>query len=295
MKQPSPLPRPAASARRLILLLAFVLAGGAAGCASSSDIKKVDETNRVQDERLKALEQDIATTLNQQRDTLQSLQTEVRALNGRVQLVNERTERMASETSALNKNQERGRAGQLKVQRMVEQEASQMKRFRLDAENDLDKMRVQLGQLEQLLRSPIASLPDETKADKHFRQAYFLLINGELDLATKSFTEFREAYPKDKRVVESFYRQGQALFLLRKYDHASIPFFEVVEKSPKHKLAVPSRWMLARALEETGELKLAREFYGQLITGKTRYAADATRRMAFLDRLFPPNGASQKK
>jgi hypothetical protein len=45
--------------------------------------------------------------------------------------------------------------------------------------------------------------------------------------------------------------------------------------------------MTARTLEETGDLKLAREFYAQLINGNTPYAVDATRRVAFINKLFP--------
>lgn len=256
-----------------------LLLGWSAGCATSGDVKKVDEANRVQDQRLRALEEDIGTALD-------SLRTEIKALRGQIFLIKEQTDRMAGEQSAITENQERSKARQRKLTRMVEEEVNRIVRFKNDAENDLDKMRLQLGQLEKLLKSPISKLPDKSPADKEFRSAYFSLINGELDVAAGEFAAFRKKYPQDKRGVEALYRRGQAFFLMRRYDHALEPFLQVVEKSAKHPLATQARWMLARALEETGELKLARAFYGQLITGKTVYANDATRRLAFIDKLY---------
>ena len=259
--------------------LALML-GWSVGCATSGDVKKIDEANRVQNQRLRALEEDIGTALDSQR-------TEIKALRGQLLLVKEQTDRMAREQSAITENQERSKARQRKLTRMVEEEVNRIVRFKTEAENDLDKMRLQLGQLEKLLKSPISKLPGKTPADKEFRAAYFSLINGELDIAAGEFSAFRKKYPKDKRGVEALYRRGQAYFLMRRYDHALEPFLQVVEKSPRHPLATQARWMLARALEEAGELKLARSFYGQLITGKTVYANDATRRLAFINKLYP--------
>lgn len=265
--------------------LAAVTATG--GCVSKSDLKKVDEANKVQEQRLRALEKDTLATVAGQKETLTRLEREVQAMQGRLRLITEQNQRLTREQTAMRENQERSLSGQRKMTRMVQAEAAKISKFRLEAENDLDKMRIQLSALEKLLRTPIANLPAKTPADKDFREAHYLLLNGELDLAADRFDAFRKNHPKDARGVESVYRRGQALFLLRKYDHALIPFFEVVEKSPRHKLATPSRWMLARSLEETGDLGLAREFYAQLITGKTAYAADATRRVSFINKLFP--------
>ncbi len=280
----SPMPRLPAARPLLAAALAAALLGA---CAKSSEVERLSETNRVQNQRLRALEEDVGDQLQQQQETLAALRQELRSLQGRITVINERSERLASEQQALAEGQERTQAEQRKLARLVEEERARMEQLKLEAQNDLDKMRLQLGQLEQALRSPIAGLPAKTRADKAFREAYSLLINGELDLAADEFAAFAEAHPKDERVVEALYQQGQALFLLRKYDHALIPFFEVVDKAPGHELAVPARWMLARSLEETGDLKLAREFYAQLINQNTAYANDATRRVAFINKLYP--------
>ncbi len=259
----------------------------AAACAKTSDIDRVDESNRVQDQRLLAIERDVGSSFEEQRKTLRAIERDLRAMRGRTNWISERTEQLVSEQRALSGALERSQSEQRRLTRRVEEQVARMSRFRLESENDLDKMRLQLGQLEKLLKSPIAKLPAKTAADKEFRIANHLLINGEFDLAADRFETFRKKHPKDKRGTEALFRRGQALFLMRKYDHALIPFFEVVDKAPNHELAMPSRWMLARALEETGDLKLAREFYAQLIAGKTAYASDATRRVAFINKLFP--------
>jgi TolA-binding protein len=169
----------------------------------------------------------------------------------------------------------------------VDEELTRMKRANLESASELDKMRLQLADLEKLLRSPISRLPAKTAADLDYRAAHYDLISGQFDLAADKFERFRKEHPKDPRGTEALYRRGQAFFLLRRYDHALIPLFELVDKAPKDELATPARWYLARALEETGDLKLAREFYAQLINEKTAYANDATRRVAFINRLFP--------
>jgi hypothetical protein len=59
-----------------------------------------------------------------------------------------------------------------------------------------------------------------------------------------------------------------------------------VDKHAGSKSATEGKWYIARALEETGDLKLARDFYAQLIAGKTIFAADASRRVALIQRMF---------
>lgn len=260
---------------------------GLAGCAKSSDVERVDEVNRVQNQRIKAIEDDVGAVLGEQKALMGELRKELASLKGRMQLVDERSERLANEQKAITEGLERTLSEQRKLTRLVEGEVAKLTRAKLDSDNELDKMRGQMNELEKLLKSPISRLPAKTVADANMREAYYHLINGEFDIAADAFATFRKTYPKDERGPEALYRQGQAYFLMRRYDHALIPFFELVDKAPKHKLATPARWMLARSLEETGDLKLAREFYAQLINDKTPYANDATRRVAFINQLFP--------
>ncbi|NIP74241.1 MAG: hypothetical protein GWO16_15070, partial [Gammaproteobacteria bacterium] len=202
------------------LLAALLLALAAAGCAKSSDVEKVADANRVQDERLKALEGDVGRTLREQQQLLESLRTDVRALRGQVQLVNERTGRIAGEQSAMAQEMERTLAEQRKIARQVEDERAALRRFRLESANDLDKMRTRITDLDKLLRSPISRMPDKTAADAALRQSYFHLLNGEFDIAASQFQQFMKKHPKDPRRIEALYRRGQAFFLLRRYDHA---------------------------------------------------------------------------
>ncbi|MCH8885485.1 MAG: tetratricopeptide repeat protein [SAR324 cluster bacterium] len=333
-------------------VLAVLILSAAAGCAKTSDLKKEQEANRIQEVRIGALERDTQTFIsrhesrldilerqlknlqgiqlkqlenklrilqekqlekfesqlqnlrggqlkkvetqlkNLQGAQLKNIDTRLKILRGGLLLVKRSNKEIIKEQTAIREAQERTLFGQRKMERMITGELAKFARFRLEAENDLDKMRTRMGQMENLMRSSIARLPAKTRADKAFRQSHALIVNGELDLAADSFEAFGKKYPKDKRRAEALFRRGQALFLLGKYDHALIPFFGVVEKFPKHKLAPPARWMLARSLEETGDLRLARDFYAQLITGKTPYANDATRRVAFINKLYPGSAKS---
>ena len=152
--------------------------------------------------------------------------------------------------------------------------------------NDLDKLRLRVQDVERLLKSPIADLPSATAGDKAWREAYFLMISGQLDLAADRFAQFMQSYPADKRLPEALLREGQAYYLMRKYDFALAPLYELAQKYGTARAAVEGRWYIARALEETGDLKLARDFYAQLVNGKTVYAADAQRRLALIQKLY---------
>lgn len=287
-KAPLPMaPLPKALLPLALLLLAVLLLTLVGGCAKTSDLRKEQEANLIQERRIKALEQDTEATISGQSKRLVKLEREVKSLRGKLLLVTENNVAITREQSAIRETQERVMSSQHRMTRTVTEESAKMARFRLESENDLDKIRTRLGEIENLQRSSIANLPSKTRADKMFREANLLIVNGELDLAADRFAGFVKKFPKDGRSVEATFRRGQALFLLRKYDHALIPFFQVVEKTPTHKLSLPARWLLARSLEETGDLRLARDFYAQLITGKTPYGPDATKRVAFLNKLFP--------
>lgn len=306
-------------------LLAAIILSAVSGCAKEADLKREQETNRIQEARIRALERDTQSSFsgqgsrlkaiedqirslrggelkgletqieNLQGTQLKSIDTRLKILKGNILLLKRSNQEIVKEQSSIREAQERVLFGQRKMTQLVTTELANFAKFRLEAENDLDKMRTRLGQIENLMRSGIAKLPSKTRADKAFRRSHFLIMNGELDLAADGFEAFVKKFPKDKRRAEALFRRGQALFLLRKYDHALIPFFEVVEKSPRHKLAIASRWMLARSLEETGDLRLARDFYARLITEKSPYANDATRRVAFINKLFPGSAKSGGK
>ena len=290
-----PLPHNRFPHARVLFFLALLLPWLASSCVTTSDLEKVEQANQVQDQRLKALEESIGKTLAKHEKSIEELDRTVRAFRGQVSLSNDRTEQFAKEQSTLSSTLEKDTAERRKLARQVEDQVKKMKRMQTEIESDLDKLRLQLGDLEKLLKSPLAKLPANTEADKGFRRAFAMLLNGEMDLAADAFESFQKTYAQDPRVPEALYRRGQAFFMLRKYDHALPPFFELLDKQAEHELALPARWMVARALEETGDLKLARELYGQLISGKTPYATDAARRVDFLGKLYPETGAAGDK
>jgi TolA-binding protein len=265
-----------------------------AACAKTGDVDKIEQENRVQDQRLRALEEGMSDALRAQFEKMNSeLQDLKRVVEGRTANINERLDQFAAEQKKLGETTELNQTAVRRSDRKLEDQIKVFTAYRTDSENDLDKLRLRLRDLEALLKSPIAGLPASTEPDKVFRDAMFLLISAQLDLAIDRFGQFMQQYPKEPRRAEALFRQGQAYFLLRKYDFALVPLFEILDKHPQSKFVIEARWLLARSLEETGDLKLARDFYAQLINGKTVYSADASRRVAFMNKVLPAAEAAK--
>jgi len=257
-----------------------------AACSQSDRLEKIEQANRVQDQRLKALEESVGEALRKQTQQLtQQIQELQRQIEAQGQAFQQRLDALAAEQADITGSQDKTTAELKRLGRRLQEQAQVQAQVRLEEQNDLDKLRLRMKDVEALLKSPIAGLPATTDADKALREAYYLMVSGQLDLAADKFTQFNQAYPTDRRRAEALFRLGQCNFFLRKYDFALVPLYELIEKHASSKLAVEARWYVARSLEETGDLKLARNFYAQLISGKTIYAADASRRVALINKL----------
>ena len=287
--------RPRIPTACVVLCCALVGALGLTACATQGDLKQVEQTSQVQERRIQALEQTtpeaISRAIGSMRPQLDEMEQRLRALSGRSGTQREEGERLAREQEELAGTIERMQAELKTMARALEREQKRYATRGLEVEKALDAMRGQLVGVEALLKSRLADLPQKTQADRAYREAFYRMVSGELDVAAGAFADFRAAYPEEPRAVEALYREGQAYFLLRQYNKALIPFLELVEKQPRHALAVDAKWMLARSLEETGDLKLARDFYAQLIADNTPHKADATRRVYLIDRLYPRDEA----
>ena len=285
--------------RRCISPAAVFLLLVLTGCASTGDVKKLGQQNQVQNQRLAAIEQSSGREIGRISTDLEAIQQELRSAQGRLLNLSKKMERMLKEQTAISEGQEKVAAQSRSSSRRLEKAERTNLAMRRKQSQELDAVRLLLGDMEKMMKTSLAKLPSKSKADKHFRDAFVSMVSGELDLAADRFNAFSKTYQDDRRVPEAKYRAGQAYFLLRKYDHAIVPFFELVDKFGKHKLAVDARWMLARSLEETGDLKLARQFYAKLIADNTIHKADATRRVYFINELYPklkaPPGAKSAK
>ena len=265
-------------------LLALAVAGG---CATKGDLESLQQASRVQDDRLKALETSVGAEIQRLNGEIGRLLEQLRKADARAGGLADRTERLLGEQARLADDLEKANA---RIQAAQRQAARQGKNFTTlvrESEKELDAVRLMLADINKLMKTSIAQLPAKTKADRLFREAFFHMVSGQLDLAADRFAEFAVSFPGVARAPEAKYRRGQAFFLMRKYDHALVPFFDLVEKHPKHDLAVDGRWMIARSLEEIGDFTLAREFYAQLISENTIHKADATRRVFFINKLYP--------
>ncbi len=278
------------------LALVATLAAALAGCAKSGDVDRVERENRVQDARIRALEEGMNEGVRRQIAPLaQQVEVLQRLLDARYQLLTDRLDQLSSEQTRLADGEETNRAQLKKHERRFEEYVKVQAAAWQEQVNDVDKLRLRLQDMEKLLKSPIADLPAATEADKAFREGHYLMISGQLDLAADKFAQFMQSYPADKRRPEALLRQGQAYFMQRKYDFALAPLYELVDKHAGTKSALEGRWYIARALEETGDLKLARDFYAQLIATKSVYAADASRRVALIQKLYPSAGQEATK
>jgi TolA-binding protein len=282
------------------LLLGLSIAVLLAGCAKSGDVDRIEQENRVQDARLKALEDGMGEAVRKQTDQLtQQVEALQRSLEARYSAMGDRVDQLAAEENRISGEGDITRADLKKHERRFNEYIKAQQVALQEQANDVDKLRLRVQDVDKLLKSPIADLPSATEADKAWREAYFLMISGQLDLAADRFAQFMQSYPQDKRRPEALLRQGQSYFMIRKYDFALAPLYELLDKFGTSKSAVDGRWYIARALEETGDLKLAKDFYAQLITGKTVYAADASRRVALIQKLgqdaaAPPREGSKE-
>ena len=292
-KRPGPFPRHGATRQwgwRAARQWGWICLAGLAvlgGCATTGDLKKVQGANRVQDRRLAAIEESAARELKKLAREIAELKKTEKATEGRLFNLTQKARQMADEQTALAEGVEKSVARARASTRRVKAQQKSLSAFKTEQKKNLDAVRLQLEQVEKLMKTSIANLPSKTQADRLYREAFTHMVSGELGLAAAKFEKFGKTYGKDPRVPDAKYRAGQAFFLLRKYDHAIVPFFQLADNYAGHRLAVDARWMLARSLEETGDLKLALEFYAQLIAENTVHKADATRRVYFINELYP--------
>ena len=306
------------NAARLVLvsgLLAQLLGCATAGNLSSveSRVGALEQKQKVGDQRLSDIERGSSSAIEQQQHQIDALieragklqqeladlsarwasesdtiQQKLAAQEGSTRVLNERAQTLGNEQVRLSDVLEKTQADLRTLRRRAEEQAGEMKRFQAEQLAEMDSVTKHLAAVQLALISPIGDLPNRTDADKLLRQAYGLMIHGELDLAADRFGEFLEKFPKDARLPEAQYRQAQCYFLARKYDHAVVPAFALVDKTPNHLLAPEARWLLARSLEEKGDFALARKFYSEIINTNAKYKTDAMRRVQFLNVLQPP-------
>ena len=307
-----------------VLVLAGGLLAHLLGCATAGNLSSVEsrvgaleQKQKVGDQRLSDIERGSSSTIEQQQHQIDALieqvgkikqefaglssrwsseretiQQKQAAQEGSTRVLNERAQALGTEQVRLSDVLEKTQADLRTLRRRADEQTEQLKRFQAEQLAEMDSVTKHLAAVQLALNSPIGDLPNRTDADKLLRQAYGLIIHGELDLAADRFGEFLEKFPKDSRVPEAQYRQSQCYFLARKYDHAVVPAFAMVDKTPNHALAPEARWILARSLEEKGDFALARKFYSEMINSGGKYKTDAMRRVQFLNVLQPPSDSA---
>lgn len=277
----------------LVSFLAFALLF-TTGCASQ-DVKKIQLENQIQNKRLQALEKNYGRELRKMLKNVKEVQRKAQANTNRSRAIITSADKVLGEQAVYAEQLEKITADFQKLKREMKKLAARLEVSKVEQQKELDAMRLRQEETITALRSPIGDLPDKTKADSAFRQGFAHMAMGKMDLAADQFGQFIKKFPKDKRVAEARFQKGMANVLLNRYDHALIEFFKLVDKYKKHPIHTKAKWMLGRSLEETGDLKLARQIYGQLINSNTPFKNDATRRVHFLDKLLPPSPKKKTK
>ncbi len=206
------------------------------------------------------------------------------ALNGRLRLLEGDTKRLLIEQQLLRQSLEQNQNESAKLKRQLAEALDNLKTTTTTLIEEQDKLESLQQEIVRLLRSPVGDLPAKSAGDKAFRTAFLYMVSGELDLAAQAFAEFYQTRPHHPKAQEALLREGQAWFLLRRHARALKPLLSVTERYQEGPWALQGRWMLARSLEETGEWQLARALYAQLAEGRTFYALDSAKRLAFLQK-----------
>ncbi len=216
------------------------------------------------------------------------------AIENRLQLLENLLREVTAENKALRETLERMEIEALRLEQEFKNELQEHAKSQVVWRDEVDKLRLQITVMEQLLRSPLAGVPDVTVADKLFRRGLSQIINGQLDVGVRDLADFRRRYPKDVRLSQVLHYQGQALFLLHQCEGAMEPLFALLDNQPQYRRVADVRWLLASCLEDVGEPLRARRFYAELVASGGAWTDDATRRLQFLDQRYGKSSRSKR-
>ena len=215
-------------------------------------------------------------------------------IEAKLQLLERDLKNLKRENQALRESLEHVQIDGIKLEKALESALKKHEASQLSLRDELDKRILDIGEMERLLKSPLADLPEKTVADRLLRVAMSRLFSGDLDLAVRSLADFRDHFPQEKRLPQVLHRQAQALFLLRQCEGALEPLYTLLEKHSRYRKINDARWLLARCLEDNGEPLQARRYYAELVSGNVSWADDAARRLQFIDNRYGDDSKSRK-
>jgi tol-pal system protein YbgF len=189
---------------------------------------------------------------------MEAMQEQLRLLNGRVEEIEYRTNRKATDFDT----------------------AEQKSKERLDAVNiSLDKMDERLSQVEHYLNLGAkaskstgggAPAPDvsggggasDVQLYSEARKAY---DNGDLDKARQLFKKLIKDFPKSKNVDNAQFWIGESYYREKWFDRAVLEYQTVIEKYPKGNKVPAAMLKQGMALQQIGEKPSARLILEELI------------------------------
>ena len=200
--------------RHIVIGTTLILAGLAAGCATTPEedpmVVKMNDIDRRLERIERVLSNQSLLDLAQQ---LQALQTDVRSLRGQFE------ELQHSSTGV--KDQQRG----------------------LYADLDRRLQAVEAGVPVMAAEGESGALPVPTGSDRmNYQAAFDLLKSGQYEKATGAFQRFLVTFPDSALADNAQYWLGECYYVTRRYDDALKAFRTVVDKYPESR-KLPDAWL----------------------------------------------------
>lgn len=111
-----------------------------------------------------------------------------------------------------------------------------------------------------------ATVPPTASPGDEYDAAYGYILNGEYDLAEKSFKTFLANHPTDKRTGAAQFWLGETFYARARYKEAADSFLKSYTQFPDGPKAADSLLKLGLALNGLGEKKAACASWDELIT-----------------------------
>lgn len=263
---------------KMRLFQAGVLSAALAACASTDDLKKVDEKVsglqarfEVADARSKTSAESLAAEVNNARKDLAAMGAQQDDLFRRLQVLEGRTDEVV-QTSAGKIN--------VTADRLTQIETTQLKLQETAAQLDM-----RIAAMEKVLTSggiPARAASDPVNDDLLYKNAYDAHVAGEYTKAREGFTKLLRDAPESKLASNAEFWLGEGYLKVKAYDDALKHYTVVIEKYPTSTKACSSILKVGVTLEEMGEKQKAKTFYaevGKKCPAEDSEAKEAARRL----------------
>lgn len=242
-------------------ILLFIILTSAAGCASASQVRTLEQRvtlleTRVSEsaERARKDREQIAAKSGDEdkaiRRDLATLGARADAMTQRLQVLEGRTEEAQSSAGKISVN----------AQRVIQMEEEQL---RLKEQNAMLEQR--LAAMEKVL---VGGAPSAPKApfddDAAYKESLTLHNAGEFEKAREGFERLLREKPDSKLASNAVFWIGEGHFKQKQYAEALARYTNVIEKYPDSNKRCAALLKIGVTLQELGEKQKAKTFFGEV-------------------------------